>query len=140
MRQTVGAFMTGDIPLLLDGFAENVLWYSPGDTPASGRFRGREGVRRFFTMMDEVNAGAEQHTRWELAACDGNRGFRESHNKWEECANTEALANDGIEISELSQLIGPRWISSGHSLEFGVDLFDDVGTWNHLFEKPGECD
>ncbi|HEX6579463.1 MAG TPA: hypothetical protein VF195_01095 [Actinomycetota bacterium] len=48
IRQTVGAFMAGDIPLPLDGFAENVLWYSPGDTPASGRLRGREGVLRFF--------------------------------------------------------------------------------------------
>lgn len=58
MRQTVGAFMAGDIPLLLDGFAENVVWYAPGDSPASGRFRGREGVRRFFTMMDEASGGA----------------------------------------------------------------------------------
>ena len=57
MRQTVGAFMAGDIPLLLDGFAENVVWYAPGDTPASGRFRGREGVQRFFTMMDEASGG-----------------------------------------------------------------------------------
>jgi ketosteroid isomerase-like protein len=57
MRQTVGAFMAGDIPLLLDGFAENVVWYAPGDTPTSGRFRGREGVLRFFTMMDEVSGG-----------------------------------------------------------------------------------
>jgi uncharacterized protein len=57
MRQTVGAFMAGDIPLLLDGFAENVVWYAPGDTPASGRFQGREGVLRFFTMLDEVSGG-----------------------------------------------------------------------------------
>jgi uncharacterized protein len=57
MRQTVGAFMAGDIPLLLDGFAEDVVWYSPGDTPASGRLRGREGVLRFFTMMDEASGG-----------------------------------------------------------------------------------
>jgi uncharacterized protein len=57
MRQTVGAFMAGDIPRLLDGFAENVVWYAPGDTPASGRFQGREGVLRFFTMLDEVSGG-----------------------------------------------------------------------------------
>ena len=57
MRQSVGAFMAGDIPLLLDGFAEDVVWYSPGDTPASGRLRGREGVLRFFTMMDEASGG-----------------------------------------------------------------------------------
>jgi uncharacterized protein len=57
MRQTVGAFMAGDIPLLLDGFAENVVWYAPGDTPARDRLRGREGVLRFFTMMDEVSGG-----------------------------------------------------------------------------------
>jgi hypothetical protein len=47
MRQTVGAFMAGDIPLLLDGFAENVVWYAPGghagerQTPGAG---GRPAV------------------------------------------------------------------------------------------------
>ena len=58
MRRAVGAFMAGDMQLLLEGFAPDVVWYAPGDTPASGRFKGREGVRRFFTMMDEVSGGS----------------------------------------------------------------------------------
>jgi ketosteroid isomerase-like protein len=58
MRRTIGAFTAGDMPLLLEGFAPDVVWYAPGDTPASGRFRGREGVRRFFAMMDEVSGGS----------------------------------------------------------------------------------
>lgn len=57
MRRTIAAFTAGDIPLLLDGFAPDVVWFAPGDTPASGRFRGREGVLRFFTMVDEVSGG-----------------------------------------------------------------------------------
>lgn len=57
MRQTIGAFMAGDVQLLLDAFAQDVIWYAPGNTPASGRFQGREGVLRFFTMMDEVAGG-----------------------------------------------------------------------------------
>jgi len=58
MRQTIGAFMAGDLPLLLEGFAPDVVWYAPGHTPASGTFRGGDGVRRFFTLLDDASAGS----------------------------------------------------------------------------------
>ncbi|HKN80894.1 MAG TPA: nuclear transport factor 2 family protein [Actinomycetota bacterium] len=58
MRQTVGAFMAGDLPLLLDGFAPDVVWYAPGHTSASGIFRGRDGVRRFFMLLDDASDGS----------------------------------------------------------------------------------
>lgn len=58
MRETVGAFMAGDMPLLLEGFAPEVLFYAPGDSPAAGTFTGREGIERFFTIMNEVSGGS----------------------------------------------------------------------------------
>jgi ketosteroid isomerase-like protein len=58
MRQTIGALMAGDLPLLLEGFSPDVVWYAPGDTPAGGPFKGRDGVRRFFTMLDDVSGGS----------------------------------------------------------------------------------
>ena len=36
MRETVGAFMSGDLPLMLEGFAPDVVWYAPGP-PSAGR-------------------------------------------------------------------------------------------------------
>ena len=58
MRRTVGAFMAGDLPDMLEGFEPDVVWYAPGHTPASGTFRGRDGVRRFFTLLDDASAGS----------------------------------------------------------------------------------
>ena len=57
MRETVGAFIAGALPLMLERFAPDVVWYAPGQTPASGTFRGRDGVRRFFTLLDDASAG-----------------------------------------------------------------------------------
>ena len=58
MRRTVGAFVSGDIPGLLRGFADDVVWYAPGDTPVSGTFRGHEGIVRFFSGLDEGSGGS----------------------------------------------------------------------------------
>ncbi len=60
MRETVDAFMARDVARLLEGFAEDVVWIAPGDTPASGTFRGRDGVRRFFAMLDAASVGSIQ--------------------------------------------------------------------------------
>jgi ketosteroid isomerase-like protein len=53
MRQTVDAFMSGDMPRLLQGFADDVVWYAPGDTPVSGTFHGHEGIIEFFSGLNE---------------------------------------------------------------------------------------
>ena len=58
MRETVGAFTSGDIPALLEGFADDIVWYSPGDSPVSGTFRGHDGVMRFFSGLNEASDGS----------------------------------------------------------------------------------
>ena len=58
MRQTVDAFMSGDIPRLLQGFADDVVWYAPGDGPLSGTFRGHEGIVAFFSGLNEASGGS----------------------------------------------------------------------------------
>ena len=58
MRQTVDAFTSGDIPRLLQGFADDVVWYAPGDTPMSGTFHGHDGIVRFFFGMNEASGGS----------------------------------------------------------------------------------
>ena len=58
MRQTVEAFMSGDIPRLLQGFADDVVWYAPGETPVSGTFRGHDGIVEFFSGLNETSDGS----------------------------------------------------------------------------------
>ena len=60
MRETVDAFMARDVDRLLENFAEDAVWIAPGDTPASGTFRGRNGIRRFFAMLDAASSGSVQ--------------------------------------------------------------------------------
>lgn len=55
MRETVDAFMSGDMPRLLQGFADDVVWYAPGEAPVSGTFTGHEGLVRFFSGLDEAS-------------------------------------------------------------------------------------
>jgi len=58
MRETVDAFMSGDIPRLLGGFADDVVWYAPGDSPLAGTFHGHEGIMQFFSGMGEASGGS----------------------------------------------------------------------------------
>lgn len=58
MREAIEAFTAGDLPRLLEGFSPAVVWYAPGHTPVSGTFRGRDGLRRFFTLLDDASAGS----------------------------------------------------------------------------------
>jgi ketosteroid isomerase-like protein len=58
MRQTVDAFMSGDIPRMLQGFADDVVWYAPGEGPLSGTFRGHDGIVDFFSGLNEASGGS----------------------------------------------------------------------------------
>ena len=58
MRQTVDAVMAGEIPRLLQGFADDVVWYAPGDTPVSGTFHGHDGIVQFFSGLNEASGGS----------------------------------------------------------------------------------
>ena len=58
MRRTVDALISGDIPRLLEGFADDVEWYAPGGTPLSGTFRGHDGIVRFFSGLKEASGGS----------------------------------------------------------------------------------
>ena len=58
MRQTVEAFVSGDMPRLLRACADDIVWYAPGDTPVSGTFRGHDGVVRFVSGLTEASGGS----------------------------------------------------------------------------------
>jgi hypothetical protein len=58
MRQTMDAFMAGDTPRLLQGFADDVVWYAPGESPVSGTFHGHGGLARFVDGLNEASEGS----------------------------------------------------------------------------------
>ena len=58
MRQTMDAFMAGDTPRLLQGFADDVVWYAPGESPVSGTFYGHDGLARFVDGLNEASEGS----------------------------------------------------------------------------------
>lgn len=54
VRGTYEAFQRGDIDAVLNSFAANVTWYSPGgpEIPWAGPRQGREQVGQFFAQLD----------------------------------------------------------------------------------------
>jgi hypothetical protein len=57
-RKAHEAFSRGDMDTLGEMIAEDAVWHSPGKSPISGEFRGREAVfGEFFAKMDELGGG-----------------------------------------------------------------------------------
>ena len=56
VRRGYEAFGRGDVDSLLDLFADDIEWISPGppDLPTAGTRRGREQVAQFFQAVDQV--------------------------------------------------------------------------------------
>jgi uncharacterized protein len=56
VKDIYDAFARGDVPAVLDQLADDVDWYDPGPAavPHAGRYRGREDVGRFFSLLAET--------------------------------------------------------------------------------------
>ena len=56
VRGLYAAFGRGDVPAILDGLTDDVVWYGPGapEVPHAGSYRGREEVGRFFARTAET--------------------------------------------------------------------------------------
>jgi uncharacterized protein len=57
VREIYAAFGRGDIPTALAALAEDVEWWEPGPTdilPWAGLRSGRDGVARFFRVLDDT--------------------------------------------------------------------------------------
>jgi uncharacterized protein len=51
------AFARGDIPAVLQVFAEDILWHVPGRGPISGNYHGHAEVLGFFRHFMELSEG-----------------------------------------------------------------------------------
>lgn len=52
------AFGTGDIPTVLQAFAEDITWHVPGRSPLSGHYRGHQDLVGFFGRVMELSGGS----------------------------------------------------------------------------------
>jgi len=57
LRTAYDAFARGDIPTVLQAFAEDIAWHVPGRSPLSGDYRGHEEVVGFFSRAMELSGG-----------------------------------------------------------------------------------
>ena len=58
LRKGYEAFDKGDMAVLTNLFAENVVWHVPGESPISGEHRGREAVFAAFAKTVELSGGS----------------------------------------------------------------------------------
>jgi uncharacterized protein len=57
LRKGYGAYSSGDINVLNDLFADDVLWHVAGRSPLSGDYKGRDQVFGFFGKLMELSGG-----------------------------------------------------------------------------------
>lgn len=58
IRDTFSAFAKGDLAVLNDVLASDVLWHEGGRNQLSGDYRGRDAVLSFFGKMMEITQGS----------------------------------------------------------------------------------
>jgi uncharacterized protein len=56
-RRTYAAFTTGDMNALAEVFAEDVAWHTPGRSPLSGDYEGRDATFESFAREFELSGG-----------------------------------------------------------------------------------
>jgi ketosteroid isomerase-like protein len=56
-REGFERFRAGDLPALLDLFADDAVWHVPGSMALSGAHRGRDAIIRFFGGTRELTGG-----------------------------------------------------------------------------------
>ncbi len=56
-REGFERFVRGDLPALLELFADDPVWYVPGSMPLSGVHRGRDAIIAFLRATAEVTGG-----------------------------------------------------------------------------------
>ena len=54
VQKAYGDFSRGDLPAVLDAFADDILWISPGNSALAGEKRGKEEVTGFFRTLMET--------------------------------------------------------------------------------------
>jgi ketosteroid isomerase-like protein len=57
IRSAYEAFAAGDVPAVLETFAEDISWHIPGRSPVAGVYVGHDRVLDFFGRLGELSNG-----------------------------------------------------------------------------------
>lgn len=70
LRTGYNAYSTGDLAVLNDLFAEDILWHIAGRSQLSGDYKGRDAVFGFFGKIMELSGGTSSLEVHDLLAND----------------------------------------------------------------------
>jgi len=70
LRKGYNAYETGDIAVLNDLFAEDVLWHITGRSQLAGDYKGRDQVFGFFGKLMELSGGTSKIEVHDILAND----------------------------------------------------------------------
>ena len=70
LRKGYNAYSTGDMAVLNDLFAEDILWHIAGRSQLSGDYKGRDAVFGFFGKLMELSGGTSSLEVHDLLAND----------------------------------------------------------------------
>jgi ketosteroid isomerase-like protein len=70
LRRAYDAFAQGDIPTVLETFADDITWHIPGRSPLSGDYTGPDEVVGFFSKSMELSGGTLRVQAEEFLAQD----------------------------------------------------------------------
>jgi ketosteroid isomerase-like protein len=57
LRRGFDAFGRGDMAAIAELFADDIVWHSPGNSPLSGDYKGRDSVLALFGKIAELSGG-----------------------------------------------------------------------------------
>jgi len=70
LRKGYAAYSSGDIEVLNDLFADDILWHVAGRSPLAGDYKGRDQVFGFFGKLMELSDGTAKIEVHDLLAND----------------------------------------------------------------------
>jgi ketosteroid isomerase-like protein len=60
LRKGYGAYSSGDVEVLNDLFADDIVWHVTGRSPLAGDYKGRDQVFGFFGKLMELSGGTSK--------------------------------------------------------------------------------
>jgi ketosteroid isomerase-like protein len=70
LRKGYAAYGTGDMAVLTELFADDLLWHVAGRSPVSGDYKGRDAVFGFFGKLMELSNGTAKIEVHDILAND----------------------------------------------------------------------
>ena len=70
LRKGYAAFAEGDMAMVGDLFADDIVWHAPGNNPLSGDYKGKDQVFGQFAKLMELTGGTFRQEIHDIVAND----------------------------------------------------------------------